>query len=201
METILTFLSQFPNDQVFVIYLSFLFLNILGTVPSNSDLLIITGAFLASLGQFDFFKLYFCVLFIVMLGENILYSLGYFFGPKIFRLKFYQKIMPLKKRLKLQKFVNYYPTQILISIRLMPVLRPVMYLAIGNFRIAPRIFLKRHIPIVFCYYSLIIFSFYFASKSLTVLIEEYKVNVLVLLSAIWILLLRSLRKKFIHLPE
>jgi len=201
MNSILEFLSQFPPEKIFFIYLGFLFLNILGTVPSNSDLLIITGAFLATLGKFDFLTLYLGVLSIVLLGENILYGLGYFFGPKIFRLKFYQKIMPLKRRLKLQKFVNLYPTQILISIRLMPILRPVMYLAIGNFRISPKVFIKRHLTIVILYYSLILCSFYFASNTLTILVGEYKVYALLTLSIIWIALLRSLRKKFMILPE
>lgn len=196
MDYVFEFLSQYSNDQIFFAYLGLLFLTVLGTLPNNSDLTIVAGTIMASLGKFDIIHIYISVIALVILGENIAYYLGYFFGDWIFKLPFYKKLMPQNKKNNLELFVNRYPLRVLLSIRLTPVFRPIWYMMLGSFKVKPKIFFKMHSCVVVCYNTVLIFTTYLLANSIDQYLKDYKIHALVFLFIIWFLVIRKLSKQF-----
>jgi membrane protein DedA with SNARE-associated domain len=196
MDYVFEFLAQYSTGELLFAYLGLLFMTILGTLPSNSDLTIVAGAILASNGKFSIASIYFGVIAVVLIGENIAYYLGYHFGDFIFKLPLYRKLVNEKRKNNLELFVNRYPLRVLLSIRLTPVFRPVWYMMLGSLKVKPSIFFKMHTPIVISYNLLLITSSYFLSNYIDTYMKEYKVYALGAVFIIWFLAIRKMASMY-----
>ena len=196
MDYIYEFLAQYSTDELLFAYLGLLFMTILGTLPSNSDLTIVAGAVLASSGKFSIFSIYFGVIAIVLIGENIAYYLGYHFGDIIFKLPIYRRLVNDKRKKNLELFVKRYPLRVLLSIRLTPVFRPVWYMMLGSLKVRPGTFFKMHTPIVISYNILLITSSYFLSNYIDTYMKEYKIYALAAVFIIWFLVIRKMASMY-----
>ena len=196
MDYVYEFLGQYSTDELLFAYLGLLFMTILGTLPSNSDLTIVAGAVLASSGKFSIFSIYFGVISIVLIGENLVYYIGYFLGDRIFKLPIYRKLFSQKRRDNLELFVNRYPLRVILSIRLTPLFRPVWYTMLGSLKVKPSIFFKMHTPVVITYNLILITTSYFLSNYIDTYMKEYKVYALGAVFIVWFLVIRKMASMY-----
>ena len=196
MDYVYEFLAQYSTDELLFAYLGLLFMTILGTLPSNSDLTIVAGAVLASSGKFSIFSIYFGVISIVLIGENLVYYIGYFLGDRIFKLPIYRKLFSQKRRDNLELFVNRYPLRVILSIRLTPLFRPVWYTMLGSLKVKPSIFFKMHTPVVITYNLILITTSYFLSNYIDTYMKEYKVYALGAVFIVWFLVIRKMASMY-----
>ena len=196
MDYVYEFLAQYSTGELLFAYLGLLFMTILGTLPSNSDLTIVAGAVLASSGKFSIFSIYFGVISIVLIGENLVYYIGYFLGDQIFKLPVYRRLFDQKRRENLELFVNRYPLRVILSIRLTPLFRPVWYTMLGSLKVKPSIFFKMHTPVVIAYNLILITTSYFLSNYIDTYMKEYKVYALGAVFIIWFLVIRKMASMY-----
>jgi membrane protein DedA with SNARE-associated domain len=196
MEYVYEFLSQYSTGELYLAYLGLLFMTILGTLPNNSDLTIVAGAILASNGKFSITSIYIGVICVVLIGENIAYYLGYFFGDKIFKLPFYRKLANEKRKDNLELFVNRYPLRVLVSIRLTPLFRPVWYMLLGSVKVRPNLFFKWHSFLTVSYIVVVITTTYLVSNTVDIYIKDYKIYALALVFIIWFIAIRKLSSMY-----
>jgi len=196
MDYVYEFLAQYSTDELLFAYLGLLFMTILGTLPSNSDLTIVAGAVLASNGKFSIFSIYFGVISIVLIGENLVYYIGYFLGDRIFKLPIYRKLFSQKRRDNLELFVNRYPLRVILSIRLTPLFRPVWYTMLGSLKVKPGIFFKMHTPVVITYNLILITTSYFLSNYIDSYLKDYKVYALTTLFLVWFIAIKKMASMY-----
>lgn len=157
MDYINDFLSQYSSAQMFFAYCMLLFLTLLGTLPSNSDITIIAGSLLVGVGKFELFPFVLAVVGIVMFTENLTFFTGYFWGKKIKRWRIVQKVIPETKQVILENHARTNAFKVLFTIRMTPLLRPIFYMLLGSLRLRPKTFWRYHTPILLLYLSVLIF--------------------------------------------
>lgn len=194
MEYVLEFLAQYNDSQVFAAYLLLLFLTLMGMLPNNSDITVIVGSILVGFGKFEMIPFAVCVIALVIIGENISFLSGYFFGDKIKQSKLIQRIIPANLQLKLKEVVQTNPKKIMFSIRITPLLRPVIYFLFGSMGVSPKEFWKFHTPLVIIYLSaLIIFTTSF-SQFVQNNLSEYQNVIFLGFLSVWLIVFWSMKK-------
>lgn len=194
MEYVLEFLAQYNDSQIFGAYLLLLFLTLMGMLPNNSDITIIVGSILVAFGKFELFPFALSVISLVIIGENISFLGGYFFGEKIKENKFIQKIVPANLQLKLKDIVQTNPKKILFSIRITPLLRPVFYFLFGSMGVRPKQFWKFHTPLVIIYLSALIAFTTSFSQFVQNNLSEYQNVIFLGFLALWLIVFWSMKK-------
>jgi membrane protein DedA with SNARE-associated domain len=179
MEFVTEYLSQYSHAQMFNAYCILLFLTLLGTLPNNSDLTIIAGSLLVAVGTFNFYPFIAVVFALVLVTENLMFFLGYFWGNKVKGLKLVQKVFPLKKQESFEKIAKRNAFKMVFTIRLTPLFRPAFHFMLGSLRISPRKFWLYHTPIMLVYVSTLIGVSVSFGNVVEIYLNEYKEWILI----------------------
>jgi membrane protein DedA with SNARE-associated domain len=158
MEALVQTFAQYPPEMHYLLLGAMIMLTAMGLFPGSTDLFILSGGVLSGQGSLQLqWTIVTCVLGLV-LGETIIFFIGTKAGNKII-----QKIKPglLEKPrfIKISNSVSKKPKSLLLSHRLVPILRPYVLLSASSLGLKREDFLKYHALIILSYVSILaIFS-------------------------------------------
>jgi membrane protein DedA with SNARE-associated domain len=199
MESLLEYFSSLGPDSIYYYYIGLLTITCIGLIPNNVELTILVGGILAGIGKIPILQLSISIYIIVLVVENSLFIFGRHFGYLFFKIPFYKKILPIKRRELIKSGIEKYPLHTFASLRITPILRPVFFIGVGSMNTSPRVFFKYHAFVTFIYYSLLVFLAYQFTHLIQYYFYMYTVQILIFFVVLWVIISKSLSKKFISL--
>lgn len=134
ISTFLTFINEYKEAAIFLILLACG----LG-LPVPEDITLITGGVLAMQNSSNPFEMIIVCMFGVLIGDFIVFNLGYLFGEKVTSNKMFKKVLNQKNMTFINVFYEKYGIAFLFVGRFLPGLRMPIFLFAGIFRKVKRI--------------------------------------------------------------
>lgn len=122
--------SDYGNIISYVLVFTVLLISGLG-VPIPEDITLVTAGILASQGYAHGPGIFLVCMAGVLIGDSIMYFLGYIYGVKLLRVKFLRKILTAKRIKSIRARFQDNSTMFLFVARFLPGLRAAIYLFSG----------------------------------------------------------------------
>lgn len=137
---LITFLSAFDGFTGYALIVGILFICGLG-VPIPEDITLIAAGILAALGNISFTGALIAGFIGVLLGDTLLFSLGRFYGYRVFKLPVFRRIFT-EERIRIAKMrVLSNSKFICFTARFLPGLRAPIFLTAGILGVRPIVFI------------------------------------------------------------
>lgn len=137
--------------------------------PFSSDLLLIIGGSLASMGYVRFEFVAFLSPIAMYVGDTITFLLGRKFGVKLLSKKFIQNIFPVEKQNQIRFFLQKNSRKFVFGIRFIPGMRSFIFLTAGAMQIPKKIFFQMNALSTGMYAPLMVaMSFYATNRALII---------------------------------
>lgn len=137
--------------KAYVIYF-FILMSCSYGFPFNSDLLMVIGGALASLGVFQIGVVMVLSPLFILVGDTVSFNVGRKFGVKILASPYVQRIFPTQRQEKLKVFLKSNARQFIFMIRFIPGLRTFIFLFAGTMHVEPKIFYQMN-ALSTCFYA------------------------------------------------
>ncbi|MCM0607191.1 MAG: DedA family protein [Xanthomonadaceae bacterium] len=134
--------------------------------PFNSDLLMVIGGALASLGVFQIGAVMILSPIFILMGDSVSFYVGRKFGVKILASRYIQKVFPFTRQEKLKSLMRANARQFCFMIRFIPGFRTFVFVFAGTMRIEPKIFYQMNALSTFLYCPTIVWLSYSAANQL-----------------------------------
>jgi membrane protein DedA with SNARE-associated domain len=186
MESIIVYLQNLSLPEFYKSLGILLYSTCTGLVPTNNDLSVAAAAFISQIKLLSPTKTALFCFMIWSLGETTSFFVGHFLGNKILKTKFLQKKLDEKKQALLKKMINDNLIQLILTIRISPVLRSYTIVSLGALGLRPKLFFSRHIPILFFHSMIVFHAFYYLGPVLKSFFSENATSVFFLITIIWL---------------
>ena len=137
--------------------------------PFSSDLLLILGGSLASMGYLPIEYLAVLAPIAILTGYSITFNLGKKLGTKILGKNWIQSVFPEKKQNKIRTILQSNAKKFIFGIRFFPGMRSFIFLTAGSMQIDSKIFYKMNSLSTLLYAPTLVFvSFYATNRALEI---------------------------------
>lgn len=100
-------------------------------LPIPEDVALVAGGVISGLGSTNVHTMFALCMAGVLLGDGMMFSLGYFFGEKLMRIKWIKKILSPERFMQIQEKFTKYGLWLIVAARFMPGLRSPIFVATG----------------------------------------------------------------------
>lgn len=100
-------------------------------VPVPEDITLVTAGVIVGLGVGNFWLMLFICYMGVMVGDSLMYGLGYHYGDQIQKHRYFQKIMSPKRLVKINYLFAKHGNRLIFIARFLPGLRAPIYVMTG----------------------------------------------------------------------
>ncbi len=142
--------------------------------PFSSDLLMILGGSLASIGTMQFSAVLFLSPLAILCGDTITFFVGRKYGKRILRSSAVQRIFSQTRQLKIQSFLSQNSRKFVFGIRFFPGMRSLIFLTAGSMQIEPRIFFTMNALSTCIYVPLLVSVSFFASNQVQEVADRFQ---------------------------
>lgn len=164
--------------------------------PFSSDLLLIIGGSLASMGYIPIQLTVLLSPIAIYTGDTFTFLIGRKFGIKLLDKKIIKKIFPIEKQNQIRSFLQENARKFIFGIRFIPGMRSLIFLTAGSMQIPKKIFFQMNALSTGIYAPfMVILSFYATNRAL-ILVSELQGAWKWIASAVVIIVLSLLLKKF-----
>lgn len=140
MDTLVDFLLSFYGPTPYFIIVGILLLCGLG-LPIPEDITLFAAGLLSYYGVADVWVMIGISMFGVLLGDSVIYYLGYHFGRKLTKKWIFHKLLPDDRLAAVQQRFRERGNRLIFAARFMPGLRAPIFFSAGTLHLPYRIFL------------------------------------------------------------
>jgi membrane protein DedA with SNARE-associated domain len=195
MQALESYFLSLPPNQILFMLAGLIILTCLSIVPSNNDLNQLVAGVMAGFGYLKIQSVYFVCLASIVLGEAMMYSVGFFLGKYLLEMKIVKNFVKKDHIDKIKNLIEKNAFLFFLGLRLTPVLRAIIVFIVGSVQVKPKLYLRYHLPLSVIYSScLTLISFYFAN-SVRQHFDEYKFHIMGIIVLIWLFILRRIFSK------
>ena len=137
---ILSLFVGISGFQAYALIFGVLFLCGMG-LPVPEDITLITAGYLAGKGAISLTGAILVCFIGVLVGDVLLFSIGSYFGPKVFQWPIFRKVFTPKRVQKATEHINQNAKLICFTARFAPGLRAPIYLTAGTLKVPFKVFI------------------------------------------------------------
>ena len=136
MKLVMDLLNQLTPYGTYSYIIMFMILLACGFgLPLPEDIVLITGGILASRGIVDFTYTIVVTMLGVLIGDGIMFSIGYFIGPKIKDSRIFKFVFSRSREAKIASAFKKHGDKVVFFARFAPGLRAPLFLTAGMYKI------------------------------------------------------------------
>lgn len=194
LEILETFFANYGYAAVF----SILVLCGFG-LPIPEDITLVAGGVISGLGEANLYIMIVVGLAGVILGDGLMFSAGYFLGPKILKFRWINKLLTPKRYIKVQQKFDRYGNSVIFVARFLPGLRTPIYITAGMSKKISylKFFIMDGVAALISVPAWIIVGHYSAANRelLLSIIKNFKLAIFTVLAILFTIIFINFRKK------
>lgn len=142
--------------------------------PFSSDLLMILGGSLASLGYFRVETILILSPLAILCGDTIAFHLGRRYGEKILQHSWTLKVFPNARQTQVRSFLHKNSRRFIFGVRFFPGLRSLIFVSAGSMQIPQKDFLQMN-ALSTCLYAPVLVAFsYWATEGIQDVVTRFQ---------------------------